>query len=256
MMNRTYESTNIVEKAIGKARQIAAAKVYKSAVEIPKDFRCISFCFDDFPQTAADKGAAILEDSGLRGTFFTCFGLLGQDSYGGRLASVGEVLATSQRGHEIGCHSYDHINCSFTDAENVAVSCHQNIKAAADHAITLHNFSYPQGGMSPGAKKIMRRYYNSARSGIQGINQGKCDLYCLKSMPLYEETIEKIRALINTVECDGGWLIIYTHDVSDMPSEHGISSKALSDIIATCVAKNLPVKPVNNVVQTLTKQSR
>jgi hypothetical protein len=52
----------------------------------------VSFCFDDFPQTAL-RGAEILESCGARGIFYTCFSLLGQESVSGKIAELSDVLA-------------------------------------------------------------------------------------------------------------------------------------------------------------------
>ncbi|HEU5047984.1 MAG TPA: polysaccharide deacetylase family protein [Rickettsiales bacterium] len=253
---KTYENTNTLEKALGKLHQIAACHFSKSMRSIPQDFRCVSICFDDFPETAAIAGAAALEEAGAKGTFYTCFGQLGENSPGGVLATAEQVTDLAKRGHEIGCHTYDHINCSFESTRRVTASCERNIEAAAAHNLKLANFSYPQWGMSLGAKKLVQQHYDSARSGIQGINAGESDLYCLKSVPLYERNRETVRNLIDQVATHGGWLIIYTHDVSNTPSEHGISPASFKGIIRHCVQKGIPLKTIADALKSLNADGR
>jgi len=248
-MHKVYETASLPEKAIGKARQIVAKTFMKSPVVLPEGFRAVTICFDDFPESAGVMGARILEESGARGTYHACFGLLGTENQGGRLAGADMIISLAQRGHEIGCHTYDHINCSFVPANDVAASCRKNIKAAYEYGLLLNSFSYPQSGLTLTTKKIMRKNYQAARSGFWGINQKDVDAYCLKSFPLYETHVEKIRLLIEAAERDGGWLILYTHDVSEAPSEHGISEKNFRDIVSLCASKNLPIMTMNEVLQ-------
>lgn len=248
-MDKVYETANIVEKAIGKAHQIAARTFDKTIISIPETFRGVSFCFDDFPASAAENGAKILENYGARGTFYTCFGLLGGENQGGKLATLDQVLALNQNGHDIGCHTYDHINCSFTSARKAADSCQQNLKAASAHGLILEQFSYPQGGMSLGAKKIIKKHYKTARSGFLGINREQMDTYCLKSIPFYEKSAHKIYDSIDDVEKNGGWLIVFSHDISDRPSDHGVSQDAFNKLISYCVKKDVLIRTVGEMMQ-------
>jgi len=248
---------NIARRAIGKTQRMAAERFNKTSLYVPDSFRRISFCFDDFPASAADYGAGMLEDYGVRGTFYTCFGLLGEPSPSGNLASMDNIISLAGNRHEIGCHTYDHINCSFTDAQTVAQSCDKNIKTAVAHGINLKHFAYPQGGMSMSTKKIMQRFYGTARSIIHGINKGQCDAHCIKSVPIYETAPhQRIYNLIDQVESDGGWLILYTHDISDMPSPYGVSKTFFRDIVAYCAAKQLPISTIEEAMRSIGAESR
>ena len=44
----------------------------------------ISFTFDDFPHSAADAGASILDRFGARGCYYACTGFLGENGPNGR----------------------------------------------------------------------------------------------------------------------------------------------------------------------------
>lgn len=238
-----------IRKTIGKAQRMIAAHVYKTPLLIPDGFRAVSFCFDDFPASADLYGAKMLEDAGARGTFYACFSMLGNDSPSGAIASVADVRNLHARGHEVGCHTYDHLNCSFTPARRVAASCRENTLAAETHGIKLAHFAYPQGGMSAGSKKIMRNLYKTARSTGRGVNRGMADAHGLKANPIYEGlSRQTIHDLIDDTGKNGGWLILYTHDVSDAPSQYGISKAAFKDIIARCTSQGLPVRTVGQAM--------
>ncbi|MGB4058178.1 MAG: polysaccharide deacetylase family protein, partial [Alphaproteobacteria bacterium] len=200
--------------------------------------------------TAGENAAKILEDHGARGTFYTCFDLLGTDSPSGVIASIDMVRALSEKGHEIGCHTYDHINCSFVGGKRAAESCATNKKAAAALGIRMDHFAYPQGGMSPATKKVMKENFISARSILPGINQGTLDRHCLKSVPFYERySHEDIFNRIDQVDREDGWLILYTHDVSANPSRYGASEQLFQKAVSYCTNKNLPIKTIREFLK-------
>ena len=66
----------------------------------------VSFTFDDVPASAYTNGAAILEDHGLRGTFYIASGTLGETDTDWRVIDRDQVRALHDRGHEIGCHTF------------------------------------------------------------------------------------------------------------------------------------------------------
>ncbi|MFO0388906.1 MAG: polysaccharide deacetylase family protein [Alphaproteobacteria bacterium] len=244
MQHKTYEDCNWKQKAVGKARQMIALFQHRRIQKLPQGFMGLSICFDDFPQSAAEHGAAILEDAGLRGTFYTCFDLLGTDNY----AKTEDVLRLHKRGHEIACHTYDHINPSFNDLATVKASCAKNVAAAHELKIQLDNFCYPQSGITPEAKRMASHMYGSSRSGFWGINTETFDAHCLKSLPLYQGHIQQINTYIDRLTKEKGWLVLYTHDVSEHPTEHGISPDALSHVITTCMQQNIVIKPIHEVM--------
>jgi peptidoglycan/xylan/chitin deacetylase (PgdA/CDA1 family) len=240
----------IVKRAIGKVQRAAAQRCNKTPLTLKEGYRCITFCFDDFPRTAGDIGARILEEHGARGTFYTCFGLLGTESPSGRLASKDQVASLVENGHEIGCHTYDHINCGYVSASSAAAACDENLKTAAANNMRLEHFAYPQGGMSLRVKAVIQSRFVTARSIIPGINMGTVDAHCLRSVPLYEHVPhEETFNQIKRVETNGGWLILYTHDIAKRPSQYGVTEKVFREIVAYSASKNLPIKTVGQALQ-------
>jgi peptidoglycan/xylan/chitin deacetylase (PgdA/CDA1 family) len=248
-----YVASSLPVRVLRKIRRVAAQLFYKTPLVIPPDFRGVSFCFDDFPQTAL-RGAEILESCGARGIFYTCFSLLGKESVSGKIAELPDVLALAQRGHEIGCHTYDHIDCSMTPALAVRDSCQTNRKMAAHNGLALKHFSYPEGEMSLGAKRVLRKNYQTARSVLKGINQGGSDAHCLKAVPLYGLSLGSVQDIIHDVDQTGGWLILYTHDVSDTPSAYGTTPETLHLAVKLCSDLNIPVLTIGEGLHRLKTQ--
>ena len=82
----------------------------------------VSFTFDDFPRSSLEQGGAILERFGARGTFYTALGLEGGDGELGPLFRREDLERAAAAGHEIGCHTFSHIDCAKATAPEVA-SC-------------------------------------------------------------------------------------------------------------------------------------
>lgn len=239
---------SLFDRAVGKARRFVAQRSVYAEIAIPPDFRAVSFCFDDFPASAVEHGARTLEAHGLRGTFYTCFGTLGQDSPSGRLASLGDVRGLHRNGHEIGCHTFDHVNCAFIGPAEAAQSCALNRKVAAEHGIRLSHFAYPQGGMRARAKQLLAADYATARSSQRGLNRGVVDAHALRVVPIYDSSpASSFRSVVDAVARDGGWAIFYTHDIASAPSPYGTSKNRFRNLIAYTIRKNLPVLTVGEV---------
>src|SRR5580704_13419128 len=77
----------------------------------------VSFTFDDVPASAYTSGAAILEQHGMRGTFYIAAGTLGDMDSDWRVIDREQVRALHARGHEIGCHTFSHIRVDGLDAK-------------------------------------------------------------------------------------------------------------------------------------------
>src|SRR5260370_16904203 len=72
----------------------------------------VSFPFDDFPHSAFAAGGEVLEQHGLRGTYYTALGLAGTTGELGPMLERDDVLAAHHRGHEIACHTFRHLDSS------------------------------------------------------------------------------------------------------------------------------------------------
>lgn len=245
-----YIAPRVLMRVLRKIRRISAQLFHKTPLKIPSSFRAVSFCFDDFPRSAL-HGAEILESHGARGVFYTCFSLLGQDSISGKLAELSDVLDLAGRGHEIGCHTYDHIDCAMTPSSAVRRSCQLNREAAEQNGLKLQSFSFPEGEMSLSAKRIMREEYSSSRSVLRGLNQGWGDAHFLKAVPLYETDPETILAFLAQVEHQGGWLIFVTHDISASPFQYGTHVDFFRHIVEQCQKRGLPILKVTEGLKRL-----
>lgn len=243
--------TQLVKRVLLKLLRLVAQRLYTTPLRIPQGYRCVSFCFDDFPQSAATEGADILEKHGVKGTFYVCMGRLGQESPVGPIATLDQVRDLHRRGHEIGCHTCDHGICALMPAQGVADTCERNVQAARQHGLTFEHFAYPQGEAGPTAKNVIRTRYKTARTVLRGINQGCCDAHFLRGMPLNEKERDKTFDLIDKLDKEGGWLQFVSHDVSAAPLPYGINRDFMEELVERIKSKGIDIIPVGQVYSKL-----
>lgn len=241
-----------------KVEYLAVRHLFKNQVENKHIYPLVSFTFDDFPLSAKTIGAAILNESGVRGTFYASLGFLEKSTEGEIYFSPKDVSELLSDGHEIGCHTYHHLNAEKSTHNDYANSIIKNSELYSEYFIgeSFSSFSYPFGGININAKKTASKFFNTARTNWQGINQGLTDLWLLKANKLYssEQSLEMNKNLITQNLKTRGWLIFYTHDVCSNPSKYGCTAEYFEEIVRFAVASGSVVKPVKEAVKLITSQ--
>jgi peptidoglycan/xylan/chitin deacetylase (PgdA/CDA1 family) len=203
----------------------------------------VSFTFDDAPLSAFTNGGRVLEQHGFRGTYYISAGLLQEVTEVGQLADLNTVATFSQRGHEIGNHTYEHLNCNKAGILSTVGSIRRNRKVLSRWMSS--NFAYPYGAADTRARAAVSLCTTSARGISSGINKNSIDLMHLKASRIYDrEDLDKCIALVNECAKEGGWLIFYTHDVSESPSDFGCTPEQLSRIVQAVNDNKLTVATV------------
>jgi peptidoglycan/xylan/chitin deacetylase (PgdA/CDA1 family) len=192
----------------------------------------VSFTFDDIPKSAATTGAGILEDHGVRGTFYVSGGLVGTTSSPHWAAvEIPDIVALQRRGHEIGCHTFSHRRACDLDAAALTAEIEQNRRylLSVDPSIKIENFAYPFGYGSFGRKQQLKAAFQSCRGIVPGVNSGTVDLQFLRAMPLIDLHIDRdaIERALDETQINNGWLIFYGHDVVESPSPYGCTPALL-----------------------------
>ena len=225
-----------------------ARRDFRLASDVPY----VSFTFDDFPSTALTAGGRILIEHGARGTYFVSFRLLASESVSGRIASVSEVAAALRDGHDLGCHTFDHLDGSEVTADEFERSICANRFALAKAAlgVRFQVFAYPLNGPAVGTKRVAGKYFAASRGGGQTFNRDIVDLNLLKSYFIDERSRHNLREAAQLIESNAaakGWLIFATHDVADTPSAYGCSPAYLNEVVRLSLASGARVLPMTQV---------
>jgi peptidoglycan/xylan/chitin deacetylase (PgdA/CDA1 family) len=195
----------------------------------------VSITFDDVPESAYVNGAALLDEYGIRGTFYVAIGNCGtMDTYW-RVIGRDQVRDLDSRGHEIGCHTFTHRAVDTLDSRGLEDECRRNLDSIRElcPGIELKNFCYPFGCLSLPRKRQLQKRFDSCRGISEGINSGIVDLGYLKVIELYQRTLtrEKLDRVLHRARERSGWIVFYAHDVAEQPTHMGCSPALLRDTI-------------------------
>ena len=214
----------------------------------------VSFTFDDFPKSALIAGGSILERYGGRGTYYVSMSLAGTVRGMGPMFDDVDIRDAYRSGHEIACHTHNHLDCCAAPKPSILAAIRDNAAAVGSviEGFLPTNFAYPYGRFSPTAKRVLGRRFLSCRGSCRGINHGTVDLADLAATAAYDSTFDEteMRSLIDHNTSIGGWLIFYTHDVAHTPSPFGCKPAQLEGLVSYA-AKRATILRVHEVVERL-----
>jgi peptidoglycan/xylan/chitin deacetylase (PgdA/CDA1 family) len=199
----------------------------------------ISFSFDDAPQSAATAGAALLEERGVRGTFFVSAGLAGAQAPMGRCARAADYRRLAAAGHELACHTHGHLDLGKAPADEALADSALNAEALAGWAGSPpETFAYPYGDVSAGPKQALGERFRLLRALHHGVIERACDLNQAPAVGIEGPAGEALaRRWMETALARRAWLILYTHDVRENPSPWGCTPQALARLVDEAISR-------------------
>ena len=244
--------TSGIEDLAARVERRLAERVFRRGVPMRNQRPLVSFTFDDFPESAATTGARLLEEHGVRGTFYMSGGLLGRQHDGRLMASYEQVEQLDRAGHEIGCHTFSHIDVGAVSPRRRRVESSQNLHVLQGGSAErrFSSFAFPYGEVGLSAKSTMAAQYVSCRTTRPGLNVHMADLAFLKAVKLYDCETDgpAIDRWLDEVVDRNAWLIFYTHDVEEDPTQYGCSPGLLEYAVSEATARDLDVLPVKSAV--------
>lgn len=217
----------------GKLRRRLVRLVERRPARLSLNRPMVSFSFDDAPASATEVGARLLEQRGLRGTYFIAAGLAGREGPMGRYATREEVLTVQAAGHEIACHTFSHLDCGGARREAIEADVARNHAVLTDWgAGEPTNFAYPFGDVSRSAKAALAARYQVLRALQPGLIEDGGDLNQAPAVGVEGPDGERVaRAWLDRAIRRKAWLILYTHDVTEQPSAWGCAPDALARLM-------------------------
>ncbi|MBX3478788.1 MAG: polysaccharide deacetylase family protein [Caulobacter sp.] len=213
----------------GKLRRRYTRLAFRKPLSLSLDRPMLTFSFDDVPATAALAGARVLEEAGLRGTFYICAGLEDGEGPMGRYGSSEDARRLVAAGHEVACHTFSHLDCGQADLSAIAADVDRNGVALAERgAADPVSFAYPYGDVSFAAKRALGGRFKTLRTVQAGLVTDGSDANQLPAVGIEGDEGEA-RALhwMEQAVRRKAWLILYTHDVAETPSAWGCNPGAL-----------------------------
>lgn len=212
----------------------------------------VSFSFDDFPRSAATEGASILREFGVRGTYFVAGARAGRHLDEADQFTVDDLLAVAEAGHEIGCHTFGHIRLPTASHKEITDDLLRNQefvqRILGDY--TMCSFAYPDGDVSITTKALVGRWFPICRGIWNGVNHKRIDFTQLKAVSL-ERSFDRARVekALDDAMRSNGWVIFFTHDVSDKPSPYGCRPSHLAGVLQAVVERGIEILPMKNAAR-------
>ena len=233
----------------GKLRRRYARLTHRRPARLGLTRPVVSFTFDDIPASAAEAGARVLETHDARGTFYVCAGLADQDGHMGRFANAGEIRVLAAKGHEVACHTRDHIDCHRASDEKLLADTAANVAQLTALGAAPRHFAFPYGEVSPHAKALLAPRYGSLRGVQAGMVRDGADLNQLPAVGIEGDDGEaNARRWIDRAVAENAWLILFTHDVRESPSAWGCTPGALDRLAAHARAAGCDIRTVGEVL--------
>jgi peptidoglycan/xylan/chitin deacetylase (PgdA/CDA1 family) len=207
-----------------------------------------SLSFDDFPATAWTEAGPILAEHGITATYYVCGGLMDGENLGLPQFSDGHLQAVHAAGHEIGCHTFEHVSTLRVSGAELDSSLTRNAGWLRERlpGVAMDTFAYPFGDCALGAKAIVADRFLCGRGVRDGVNAGRADRALLQAIGLESRRLPGygLEALMSRAAEQRGWLIAYGHDVMDRPTPYGCTPDDLDRIIRLAKAAELEILPV------------
>ncbi|MHB8284935.1 MAG: polysaccharide deacetylase family protein [Caulobacteraceae bacterium] len=215
----------------------------------------VSFAFDDAPATAVRVGGDILMRRGLRGTYFIAAGLAGQHSHLGRFADADEIRAAARDSHEIGCHTYSHLDCGRADAPAVAADTARNLDALAAWGLPRPTtFAYPYGDVSAPAKRMVGERFALSRGLHHGVLKTAADLNQAPAVGIEGSDGEAVaRRWLGVAAAQTAWLILFTHGVEPEPTEFSAGTAGFTRLVDEAISAGFDIVTVAEGARRLTQ---
>ena len=209
----------------------------------------ISFTFDDVPKSSCVLGRKILKAYGLKATYFISMSLMDKVYTIGAAFSRSDLENLIADGHEIGCHTYDHLDAWKTNPSSFEASIRDNRAKFSEiyPGRSLRTFSYPINAPHPSNKQKAGERFTCCRGGGQSYNSNIIDLNLLKGYFIDKRNRDdrnRIFEIINESHGKNGWLIFGTHDIDENPSPYGCTPQLFEDLVRFSLRSGARILPV------------
>ncbi|MEL6687867.1 MAG: polysaccharide deacetylase family protein [Pseudomonadota bacterium] len=237
---------------VTKVRRRMARYVERRPVTPNLERGIVSLSFDDCPYSVVEHALPRIEARGWKATIYASMGLCGTTNHLGLHMSEADMVAAHKSGHEIGDHTFSHIDGLQAGPDATLADINKNREEFARLDLPkAETFAYPYGEVTPSLKRALSSEFRLSR-GILAPNNDTLDLNLAASGRLYSDTIEETNTLIRQAANQKQWLILFGHDVRENPSEYGCTPDELEAWLALIETLPLDVLTVKDALTQVT----
>lgn len=236
-----------------KLTSLAARKMPVKTVRLAGHRPVASITFDDFPRNAWTNARAVLDRHGVKATYYTAGGFCGRTVDGTEFYGEADLREIAAAGHELACHGFGHQPTPDLTTEQLRADADRNREFLRPFLGGREptSYAFPYGRVSLRTKRFMAPRFSNVRGVHPGVNVGHTDLAQLNTISLEARCWDEgqIEAAIQRVLRGRGWLVLYTHDVSETPTGYGSTPAMLDWALTRVAAARIPVLPMREAVK-------
>jgi peptidoglycan/xylan/chitin deacetylase (PgdA/CDA1 family) len=215
------------------------------------DAALASFTFDDFPKSAWTVGGPILDRFGAKATYYAVGGFCGQTVEGVEQYDETDLSAVHAAGHEVGCHTFSHQHGPGVSSHDLRQDIARNAAFFTERlGVAPSSFAYPYGEVTPRTKALFAKAFPSSRGIRPGVNGAVSDMAQLRAVPLESRSWKAadVERWVESARQSRGWLIFFSHDVSETPSPYGCTPAMLEHALACVRDAGVAVLPMDRAL--------
>ena len=195
--------------------------------------RKVAFCVDDIPQNAMTYLNSVNK---FPLTFFVSGGLEGAVSYDKRMYSLSDLKIFYKKHDciEVSCHSFSHNDIKSCSNEEFIVDCKRNRDFLGNelNLRTKTGFSFPRGRWNLTLLYKLSRQYKYLRTTRKFVLTYFCFRYFLPGIPCYSQQLTYLYKTLDKYSSRKNiWLVLYTHDICESPSDFGMTPEECNKLI-------------------------
>ena len=193
----------------------------------------VSFTFDDCPKSVVEKAFPILDQHNWKSTLYMAMGLCNTTNHLGLHMSEEDVSNAYKAGHEIGNHTFSHMDARRVTQDAFLADVLKNEAALRQINIPqASTFAYPYGEITHQTKKLLSNIFDLSRGIHTPKSTQHFDLNQIASQRLYSgDDFKACSNALKALQDKPGWLIIFTHDVREAPSDYGCTPQEFNFIV-------------------------
>jgi peptidoglycan/xylan/chitin deacetylase (PgdA/CDA1 family) len=218
------------------------------------DQRIISITFDDGWKSQFDYALPLLDQHGLKATFYVNPGKLSYFATkpNNPFMTITKIQELQNQGHEIGSHGNWHPDFTTLNDAQLLDEFRTSKNTLQSWGLTRNNFAYPHGKNNPHTDSVGRQFYQTVRTfpvpALIQLPNTLFSLPCWGDITDGSETLQPLKNLVDTVSAYGGWMIFCFHKF-DSSSDTNTPPEIFHDFLDYIQQKGITVLKIQEALQ-------
>ena len=169
----------------------------------------VTFVFDDGFDTDYLVARDVFAEQGAVACSAIATDLIGRPGF----LEPGQIIGLRDAGWEIMAHTASHRNLRSLSPAQVEDELFRSKTILEGMGVTVKNLVYPYNKSSEMIRSIARKYYRSARGGVDTFNRDVLEQYDLRSVSNKKFGLRQMQARVDQAYAERDWLIIHGHQI-------------------------------------------